>query len=237
MNWQFINSPKTILFLSAPHFLAKGQNVENQNVKSQKEHQKSDFTYGVKKVQNVKSLTFCDFWRSFRRSDFWCSEKTSDILIFLTFDVLIILKLLLTFWPFDVLIFDVPTPSRIFPFHFESGKSHLAIIAFRRFGVTTWWQLDYIVWIEGKGKERTLILMTWLARARTKKSIISETCFIMHRNLCLSVCLSVSLLPANVFLRLLLCLLSYIFVCLSVCLSFCCLGTCMWFGCLFFICW
>ena len=36
-----------------------------------------------------------------------------DVVIFLTFNILIILKNLLMFWPFDVLIFGIPTRSHL----------------------------------------------------------------------------------------------------------------------------
>ncbi len=59
-----------------------------------------DITYGVKKEQNIEShfLTFwfLTFW-SFNVLIFQCSDHN---------------KKLLMFWPFDVLNFDVPTPSR-----------------------------------------------------------------------------------------------------------------------------
>ncbi len=62
------------------------------------------YLWRQKRSERRKS-NFSDFRRSFQRSDF----RRSDLL---TFDVMIKLMRLSTFWPFDVLIFDVPTPSR-----------------------------------------------------------------------------------------------------------------------------
>jgi hypothetical protein len=57
------------------------------------------------RTSKVRKMTI---WSEHR---FWRSGHTFDVLIFLTFDILIVLKILLMFWPFNVLIFDVPTPS------------------------------------------------------------------------------------------------------------------------------
>jgi len=92
-------------------YLWRQKRSERQKFSQQRDFWRSDITYGVKKDQNVKSLTFSDFQCSFHQSYFWRSDQTFDVLIFLTFDVLIFLKKLSMFWPFDVLIFDVPTPS------------------------------------------------------------------------------------------------------------------------------
>ena len=64
-------------------WMGKGQNVENQNVESLK------VDWKFEKDQNVKRTDKLDF----RRSDHP--------------------KILSIFWPFDVLIFDVLTPSRM----------------------------------------------------------------------------------------------------------------------------
>jgi hypothetical protein len=76
------------------------------------------YLWRQKRSERWKS-NLCDFQRSFQRSNFWRSDQTFNVLILLTLDVLIILKKLSTFWPFDVVIFNVPTPS---PFEYCRRK-------------------------------------------------------------------------------------------------------------------
>jgi hypothetical protein len=86
-----------------------GKGPERQKSERQKfslQIRLSTFWYLIwrQKRSEPQKSNFSDFRRSFWRSDFWHSDL-------LTFKVLIIPKKLSTFWPFDVLIFDVPIPS------------------------------------------------------------------------------------------------------------------------------
>jgi hypothetical protein len=71
----------------------------------------------IERDQNVKSLFIYlsehqnwSGWSECQKSERWKEHQKSKM----TFDVLIFLKILSMFWPFDLLIFDVPTPSPLY---------------------------------------------------------------------------------------------------------------------------
>ncbi len=80
-----------------------------------------------KKSERRKS--FLDFRRSFWRSDFWRSDLST---LWSSF------KILSTFWPFDVLIFDVPIPSPSRTPQKKFYSKGLLFIVFLNFAYPLW---------------------------------------------------------------------------------------------------